>query len=103
LNLCHSLILDENKEWGKYGSDKGKFVTAEKGKRASRRTRIGLDFDPKTSKLCDQEAVDKYLASYSFRWSPEIKFEFCSNDVDVTLALPDKEGVCMDPWCWHLD
>jgi len=49
------------------GADKGKSTTEEKGKRASRCIRIGMDFDPKTSKLRDQEAVDKYLASYGFR------------------------------------
>ena len=75
------------------GSDKGKSIMEEKGKRTSRRTRIGMDFDSKTFKLCDQEAVDKYLASYGFRWSLGIKIEFCPNDVDVTSTLPDKEGV----------
>jgi len=69
----------------------------EKGKRTSRRIKIGMDFDPKTSKLCDQEAVDKYLTSYDFRWSPGIKFEFCPNYVDVTSALPGKKGVYMYP------
>jgi len=39
----------------------------EKGKRTSHRTWIGMDFDPKTSKLRDQEAVGKYLAGYGFR------------------------------------
>ena len=48
----------------------------EKGKRISRRARIGMDFDLKTSKLHIQEAVDKYLASYGFPWSPGIKIEF---------------------------
>ena len=79
------------------GSDKGKSLAEEKGKRASRRSRIGIDFDPKTSKLCNQEAVDKYLASYDFRWSPRIKVEFCPNNVDATSALPDKEGVYIHP------
>ena len=45
---------------------KGKAIMEEKGKRASHRIRIGMDFDPKTSKFCDQEAVDRYLASYDF-------------------------------------
>ena len=31
------------------GSDKGKFIVEEKGKRTSHRTRIEMDFDPKTS------------------------------------------------------
>ena len=48
-------------------SDKGKSVVEEKGKRTSHRTWIGMDFDPKTSKLRDQEAVGKYLAGYGFR------------------------------------
>ena len=69
----------------------------EKGNRTSRHTRIEMDFDPKTSDLRDQEAEDKYLATYGFRWSPGIKFEFCPNDVDVTSTPPDKNGVYMHP------
>ena len=49
----------------------------EEEKRTSHRTRIGMDFDPKISKLLDQEAMDKYLASYGFHWSSRIKVEFC--------------------------
>ena len=56
-----------------------------------------MDFDPKTYKIRDQEAVNKYLASYGFRWSPGIKIEFCPNDVDVSSARPGKEGVYMHP------
>ena len=40
------------------GADNGKSTMKEKGKRISRRTRIGMDFDPKTSMFHDQEAVD---------------------------------------------
>ena len=47
------------------GTGKGK-AAVEKGKRTSHRTKIGMEFDPKTSKLCDQEAVNKYLANYEF-------------------------------------
>ena len=49
------------------GANKGKSTVEEKGKRTSRHTRFGMDFDPKTSKLRDQEAMDKYMASYDFR------------------------------------
>ena len=56
-----------------------------------------MDLDPKTSKLRDQEAVNKYLASFGFRWSPRIKFEFCPNRFDVTSTPPDKEGMYMHP------
>ena len=59
------------------GAGEGKVAVEEKRKRASHRSRIGMDFDPKTSKLRDQEAVDKYLANYEFRLNPEIKIEFC--------------------------
>jgi len=45
-------------------ADKRKSTVENKGKRTSHHTRIGMDFDPKTSKLRNQEAVDKYLASY---------------------------------------
>jgi len=55
--------------------DKGKSITEVKGKRTFYRTRIGMDFNPKTYKLRDQETVDKYQAGYGFRWSPEIKIE----------------------------
>jgi len=74
-----------------------KSITEEKGKRTSHRIRIGVDFDPKTSKLRDQEAVDKYLADNGFCLSPGIKIEFCPNDVDVSSAPPGKEGVYMHP------
>jgi len=47
--------------------------------------------------------VEKYLVSYSFRWSPGIKVEFCPNDVDVTSAPPDKEGVYMHSLVLNLD
>ena len=46
----------------------GKATMREKAKRAFYRTRFRMDFDPKTSKLCDQEAVDKYLANYGFQF-----------------------------------
>jgi len=76
---------------------KGKAVVEEKGKRVSHRTRIGMDFDPKTSKHRDQEAVDKYLASYSFHLNLGIKIKFCPHSVDVSLAPPNKDGVYMHP------
>jgi len=41
--------------------------------------------------------VDKYLASYGFRWRPEIKIEFNPNNADVSSAPPDKECVYMHP------
>ena len=44
-------------------ASKGKAVVEEKGKRASHYTKIRMDFDLKTSMLCDQEAVDKYLVT----------------------------------------
>jgi len=56
-----------------------------------------MDFNLKTSKLRDQKTMDKYLASYGFRWGPGIKNEFCPNDVDVSLAPPGREGVYMHP------
>jgi len=50
-----------------------KTTMEEKGKRASHHTKIGMDFDPNFSKLRDQEAIDKYLASYEFRLNLGIK------------------------------
>ena len=52
----------------------------EMGKRASHRTMIEMNFDPKTSRLHNQEEVDKYLANYGFRLNPGIKIEFCPHD-----------------------
>ena len=46
-------------------SDKEKSIVEEKGK-SSRRTRIGMDFDPKTSKLRDEGAVDKFRLAMAF-------------------------------------
>ena len=77
--------------------DKGKSIMEEKEKRSSRRTRIGIDFDSKTFKIRDQEAVDKYLAGYGFCWSPGIKTEFYPIDVDISLAPHGKEGMYMYP------
>ena len=37
---------------------KGKVAVEEKGKRASHHSKIKMDFEPKISKLCDQEAID---------------------------------------------
>ena len=85
------------------GPDKGKSAMEEKGKRASHRNRIRMDFDPKTSKICDWEVVDKYMVSYDFHWSPGIKLSFAP----MMLMLPQlrlimRVCICI-PWCWHLD
>ena len=75
------------------GAGKGKAAVEENGKRASHRAKIRMDFDPKTFKLHDQEAVDKYLASYDFRLNPGIKIEFSLHGVDISLAPPNRDGV----------
>ena len=77
------------------GAGKGKAMAEEKGKRASHRIRIRMDFNPKISKLRDQEAMDRYLASYAFRLNLEIKIEIFPYAVDVSLAPPNREGVYM--------
>jgi len=59
------------------GTGKGKAAVEEKGKRASHHIRIGMDFDRKTSKLHDQEAVYKYMANYEFHLNLGIKIKFC--------------------------
>ena len=79
------------------GANEGKATVEEKGKRASHRTRIEMDFDSKTSKLPNQEAGGKYLASYSFHLNLGIKIEFCPQSVDVSLAPPNKDCVYMHP------
>ena len=50
-----------------------KAAVEEKAKRASHCMRIEMDSDPKTSKPRDQEAVDRYLASFGFRSNLGIK------------------------------
>ena len=74
---------------------KRKAATEEKRKRTPHPTRIGMDFDPKTSKLRNQE-VNKYLVSYGFFLNPGIKIKFCPHDVDISLALPNG-GVYVHP------
>jgi len=78
-------------------ASKEKATVEEKGKRAFHRTKIGMDFDLKTFKLRDQEAVNKYLVNYEFRLNPGIKIEFCPRSVNVSSAPPEGEGVCMHP------
>ena len=75
---------------------KGKPAAEEKGKRAFHRTRIRMGFDPKTSRLRNQEELDKYLAKYDFRLNPGIKVEFCSHGADVSQTPPNS-GVYMHP------
>ena len=75
---------------------KGKATAEEKEKRSQFRTRIGVDFDPRTTKLHSQEEVDEYLAKYDICLSSEIKVEFCPYGADVALALPNG-GVYMHP------
>ena len=75
---------------------KGEAAAEEKGKRTSHRTKIEMDFDPKTSKLRNQEEVDKYLASYALCLNPGIKIEFYPHGVDVSLA-PPTGGAYMHP------
>ena len=66
------------------GMGKEKPVMEEKGKKIYHRIRIGMDFNPKTLKLHNQEVVDKYLAKYSFQLNSVIKIEFCPHGVDVS-------------------
>jgi len=78
------------------GAGKGKAATEEKGKRVFHRTRIVMDFDPKTSRLQHQEEVDTYLANYGFRLNIGIKIEFSPHSVNIFLALLN-DGVYMHP------
>ena len=65
-------------------------------KETSLRTRVRMDFDPKTSKLHNQKKVEKYLAKYGFRLNPRIKIEFYPYGVDISKAPPN-DGVYMNP------
>jgi len=75
---------------------KGKTAVEKKRKRASQLKRIGIDFDPKTSRIHNQEEVDTYLANYGFRLNIGIKIEFSPHSVNIFLALLN-DGVYMHP------
>ena len=78
------------------GASKGITTTDEKGKRSQFRTRISMDFDPRTTKLHNQEEVGEYLVKYDICLSPGIKVEFSPHGADVALA-PSNGGVYMHP------
>ena len=48
-----------------------------------------MDFNPKTSRLHNQEDVNKYLAWYVICLNPGIKVEFCPHGVDISQASPN--------------
>ena len=62
-------------------ASKGKDTTEEKGKRSSHRTRIGRDFDPKSTMLHNQKDIDEYLVKYGVELSPGIKVEAIDDEV----------------------
>jgi len=74
----------------------GKATEKEKGKRFHFRTMIGMDFDPKTFRLRNQEDVNKCLARYGVRLNSRIKVEFFPQNVNATRA-PYNGGVYMHP------
>ena len=51
----------------------------------------------KNLEASNQEVVDKYLASYGFRLNLVIKIEFFPQNIDVSVAPPNKEGAYMYP------
>ena len=59
------------------GASGSKAVVEEKGKRSQFRTKIGMDFNLRTTKLHSQADVDEYLPTYGVCHSPGIKVEFC--------------------------
>ena len=77
--------MKESKFSAVSGVGKGKAKKEEKGKRSHFCIRIGLDFDPKTTRLCNQEDVNKH-ARYGVCLNPRIKVEFCPHDIDVSQA-----------------
>ena len=48
-----------------------------------------MNFDPKATKLHNQEEVDEYLAKYGIHLSPGIEVEFCSQGTDFALPPPN--------------
>ena len=71
-------------------------MTEEKEKRSQFRTRVGMNFDPRTTKLHSQKDVREYLAKYGVCLSPEIEMEFFSEGTDFTLPSPN-DDVYMHP------
>ena len=68
------------------GADREK-AAMEKGKKTSHRTKIRMNSDPKTSKLNDQKAVDRYLTSYGFRFESGGCI-YASPGSDIGIRLP---------------
>ena len=66
-------------------------MAEDKGKRSHFRTRVGMDFDPRTTKLHSQKDMGEYLAKYGVRLSPGIEFEFCPKGTDFTLHPPNND------------
>ena len=74
----------------------GSKVVVEVGKRSHFRTRVGMDFDPRNTKLHSEEDVDEYLVRYGVGLSPGIKVEFCPQDTEFVKSSPN-DGVYMLP------
>ena len=51
------------------GANKEKAAAEDKGKRSTHRTRVSMDFDPKTTRLHSQEDVNEYLEKYEVELS----------------------------------
>ena len=81
-------------------ASKGEAVAEQKGKRSHFRTRVGMDFDPRTTKLHNQKDVRVYLTKYSVHLSLGIEVEFCPKDTDFILPLPNG-GVYITPRFWR--
>ena len=81
------------------GAGKEKAMVEEKGKRPYHRTRVCMNFDPKTTRLHNQEDVDEYLEKYGVKISPRIKVKFCPPDNKFGLSPPD-DGVYMHSKSW---
>jgi len=66
------------------GVGKRKATEEGKGRCPNFVSRLGWTSIQKTSKLRNQENVNKYLARYSVCLNPEIKVEFCPHGIDVS-------------------
>ena len=82
------------------GASKGKATIKEKRKKASHRTRIRMDFDPKISRLCNQEEVDKSLTKYGFRLNLRIKVKFFSMVLTFLWLRLTMVYICITKF-WH--
>jgi len=80
--------------------NKANAAAKERRKRSQFRTRVDMDFDPKTTKLHSQEEVDKYLAKYGVHLSQRSRSSFALRALILLCLHPMAVSTCI-PKFWH--